>query len=148
MDVPLSVLAKSLSGFTICHFKDINHDPKAPAHFYVTVPINDDLSLLLCVITSQIENRVRYYHKTNERAIDALVQVDKKDLPFLDKVSVIECNQPVLIRRNEMDKIIDPKHKFKIICRDIPRDLKEKIVSAINKSPIVKPFIKKMLIKP
>jgi len=106
------------------------------------------LYLLLCVITSQIENRVWFYHRTNERAISALVHVDKNDLPFLDRASVIECNQPVLIRKNEMDKIIDPKHKFKIICRDIHRDIKEKIVSAINNSPIVKPFINKMLMQP
>lgn len=147
MDVPLSLIAKSLSGFCVCNFKDVNHDPKAPAHYYVSVPINDDLNLLLCVITSQINNRVRYYHRTNDKAISSLVRVDKNELPFLDKVSVIECNQPVLIRKNEIYKIVDPKHNFKIVCRDIPQDIKKQVIDAIANSPLVKPFIKKMLVQ-
>ena len=148
MDVPLSLVAKSLKGFCVCYFKNLSYDEKAPPHYFVTVPINDELSLLVCVITSQIENKLWFYHKTNEKAIQSLVRVDKNSLPFLKKESVIECNLPLLISRHEFTKIVDPKYKFKVVARDIPSEIKKNIIKAINNSPIVKPFIKKMLIQP
>lgn len=148
MGLPLGLIAKSLKGFCVCYFKNIQYDEKASPHYYITVPINDELSLLLCVITSQIENKIWYYHKTNEKAISSLVPIGKDSFPFLEKESVIECNLPFLISKHELTKIVDPRHKFKIVVRDIPSEIKKNIIRAINNSPIVKPFIKKMLIQP
>jgi len=71
--------------------------------------------------------------------------VDKGDLHFLKKASVIDCNQPILIHKNKFYKIIDPDHKFEVVSRNISTEVKKKIVKAIKDSPIVKPFIKKMI---
>lgn len=145
MDFPPDYIARTLSGFCVCYFKNTTHDPEAPPHYHITVPISDDSSLLLCIITSQIENKAWFYHGTNEKAISSLVRVDKRSLSFLKKESLIECNLPILIHKNQINKIVDPDHKFKIISRDIPEDIKEKIVQAIKASPIVKPFIKQLI---
>lgn len=145
VDFPPDYIAKTLSGFCICYFKNTKHDTEAPPHYHITIPINDDTGLLLCIITSQIENRVRYYRKTNKAAIQSLVSVNKGDLSFLKKESVIECNHPILIRKNEFSRIVDPDHKFKVISRNIPSNIKKEIIKAIKSSPIVKPFTKKLI---
>ena len=145
MDFPPDYIGKTLSGFCVCHFKNTTHDPEAPPHYHITVPINDDSSLLLCIVTSQVENKAWYYHKTNETAASCLVRVSKHELPFIKKESVIDCNQPMLIHKNKFGKIIDPDHKFEVVIRNIPKEIKEKIVKAIKDSPIVKPFIKKLI---
>ncbi len=145
MDIPPELVAKTLSGFSVCYFKNEEHQPDAPPHYHITVPINDDSSLLLTVITSQVETRQKYYERTNKEALSSLVTVSKKDLKFLKKKSIVECNQPQLIRKIDFNKIVDPDHDFKIVARDIPNELKEEIVQAIKASPIVKPFIKKMI---
>jgi hypothetical protein len=103
------------------------------------------LTAFFRIITSQIENKAWYYHKTKEAAESSLVLVSKGDLPFLKKVSVIDCNQPMLIYKNKFGKLIDHDHKFDIVSRSIPKEIKEKIVQAIKDSPIVKPFIKKLI---
>lgn len=145
MEIPPEVVAESLSGFSVCYFKNAEHDPDAPPHYYVTVPINDDSSLLLCFVTSQIENKSWYYNKTNKDALASLVGVNKSMLPFLKKDSFIDCNQPVLVRKKDFGKIVDFDHKFKVVTRKIPAGLKKRIVKAINDSPVVKPYIKKLV---
>lgn len=145
MDIPIDLISKSLTGYCVCRFKNINFAPEAPPHYYVVIPIKDDSNLLLCIITSQIENKVWYYHKKNDKAISCLVRIDTNTFPFLEKESVIECNQPFLIPKNELIKVVDQKHKFSVVTRNIPAEIKKKIVKAINDSPLVKPYIKKML---
>ncbi|MFV1951913.1 MAG: hypothetical protein ACC630_08185 [Nitrospinota bacterium] len=145
VEFPLDFIARTLSGFCVCYFKNATHDADAPPHFHITIPINDDASLLLCIITSQAESRIKYYKKTSEAAISSLLEVNNNDLSFLKKGSIVECNQPVLIHKQKFGKIVDPDHKFKVVSRDIPADIKEKIVKAIKDSPIVKPFIKKLI---
>lgn len=145
MDFPPNYIADTLSGFSVCYFKNTAHDPEAPLHYHITIPISDESSLLLCLVTSQIENKAWYYHKTNEEAEACLVLVNKNDFAFLKKDSVIDCNQPIFEHKNKFDRLVDPDHKFKVITRDIPDDVKEKIIKAIKDSPIVKGFIKKMI---
>ncbi len=145
VEIPPELIAKSLSGFCVCYFKNAEHAPEAPPHYHISVPITDDSSLLLTVITSQIENRERFYRRTNKSALSCLIKVTNKELLFLKKDSIIECNQPQLIRKIDFDKTIDPDHQFAVISRDISDNIKEKIVKAIKASPIVKPFIKKMV---
>ena len=145
MDIPPEYIAKTLTGFCVCYFKNTTHDPDAPPHHHITVPISDDSSLLLCIITSQVENKAWYYHKTNQAAGSSLVIVNRDELSFLKKMSVIDCNQPKLIHKSHFGKIVDPDHKFTIVTRNIPKEVKEKIVQAIKDSPIVKPFIKKLI---
>lgn len=68
VDFPPNYIAKTLSGFSICFFKNSTHDPEAPPHYHITVPITDESYLLLCVMTSQVENIAWYYHKKQWRS--------------------------------------------------------------------------------
>ncbi|KAF0144834.1 MAG: hypothetical protein FD156_1405 [Nitrospirae bacterium] len=146
IDIHPNYVAKTLTGFCVVYFKNRRHAPDVPPHYHITIPVNDDSSLLLGYITDEIENRLWYYRKANkEDAITSLVRVDKNILPFLKHESIIECNQALLVSKQEFDKIVDPKVKLDIKMRDIPKELKEKIIEAIKKSPVVKPFIKKLI---
>ncbi len=146
IDIPPNLIAETLSGFCVLYFKNLKHSSEAPPHYHISVPINDDSSLLLCYITGEIENRLWYYRKANkEDAISCLVRVDKSILSFLKHESIVECNQPVFVSKQEFDKIIDPNIKLDIKTRDIPKELKREIVKAIKNSPVVKPFIKKLI---
>ncbi|MDO8444529.1 MAG: hypothetical protein Q7T53_00235 [Deltaproteobacteria bacterium] len=147
VDLPPSLVIGSVTNPCIIHFKDVKHASDAPPHYYVAVPLNDDVSLLLCIITSQIEKRTTFYSKSNKTAISCLVPVDKHALPFLTRESIIECNQPEVLPKEELVKRVNPKHKFNVTQRDIPPDLKGKVLDAIKRSPLVEPFIKKMVEK-
>jgi hypothetical protein len=146
VDLPLNLIIECLTGFCVCYFKDKRHSPESPPHYYVTVPITNDTSLLLCIITSQVENQMWYYRNVNVSAISSLVRVDQSSLPFLTKESFIDCNRAELIRKNEFIKIVDSKPCLEIKTRDVPDELKREIISAINKSPLVKSFIKRLII--
>lgn len=143
MDLPNEVIISSIKSFCVCHFKDVKHNPDAKPHFYVNVPVNESSSLLLCIITSQIENRKNYYSKTNKKALNSLVYVDNMTLSFLSKESVIDCNQPELIGRHELIKMVDPKYGIEMKASQIPLNLQKKIIQAIQNSPVVKKYIKK-----
>lgn len=145
MRLPNALIIDSLTDFCVCHFKDSNHAPEAPPHYYATIPVIDKSSLLISIITSKKENKIRYYSRVNKTALQSMVPVDEKILSFLSKPSIIDCNQVELIRKEELELRIDPKHKINVISRDIPVKLKDEIVEAIKKSPLVKPYIKNLI---
>ena len=97
------------------------------------------------MITSQVQSKIDYYTRTNAVAVTSLVAVDGTDLRFLNRPSLIDCNSVELVPRAELSKKYDPAHGFKIKLPVVPDSLKNKIVAAINNSPIVKPIIKKLL---
>ena len=37
--------------------KDVKHAKEAPPHFYITFPIKDDLTLIICIITYQFGSK-------------------------------------------------------------------------------------------
>ncbi|KJU87687.1 hypothetical protein MBAV_000119, partial [Candidatus Magnetobacterium bavaricum] len=102
-------------------------------------------SLLLCIITSKVERRTKYYEFRHKTAVDCLVKVDNNILSFLKVESVIDCNSIELIPKKELLDRIDPTHSIVVKQRNISNELKEEIGRAIKKSPLVKPYIKKLL---
>jgi hypothetical protein len=110
MDLPPEVLLNSIRDFCILYFKDVNHAKEAPPHFYITFPIKDDLNLIICIITSQIGSKEKYYKRTNPKAIKSLIPIDSNIFSFLDrnKKSIIECNQAEFLSKEELVKRIDP----------------------------------------
>ena len=95
MEIPPGVLLNSIKDFCILYFKDVKHTKEAPTHFYVAFPVKDDLNLIICIITSQIESRERHYKRTNPKGIKSLVPIDNSIFSFLDrnKESIIDGNQ-------------------------------------------------------
>jgi hypothetical protein len=145
MDIPPGVLLNSIKDFCILYFKDAKHAKEAPSHFYVTFPIKDDLSLIICIITSQIESSERHYKRTNPKAVKSLVPIDRNIFSFLNKKSIIDCNQAELLSKEELKKRIDPGGPCEIKEKKVPSYLKKDIGSAIIQSPLIAPYIKKLI---
>lgn len=129
----------------ICHFKDVDFPENAPPHFYVVIPANDAVDLILCIITSKVEKREKYYWTRNPRAASSLVKIDSTIFPFLSKDSVIDCNQTQLLSKNDLKKKVHHKYDFNVKASDIPHSLLLEIKSAIKNSPLVRDSIKKLL---
>jgi hypothetical protein len=126
MDLPPEVLPNSIKDFCILFFKDVKHAQEAPPHFYVTFPIKDDLNLIICVISFQIESRERHYKRTNPKGIKSLVPIDNSIFSFLDrnKESIIDGNQSEFLSKEELKKRIDPKGPCEVKEGKIPSYLK------------------------
>ena len=144
-DVILNFISKE---FCICWFKDLNHNPEAPPHFYVNIPIKKKYCLLLCIITKQLSKRIKYY-SNKPTAIAALVKISNSDLHILNKKfdSCIDCNSAELFTIVELIDRIDPRYdiEIKMNNNEIPDELKSKIVNAINISPLVRRYIKDLI---
>jgi hypothetical protein len=148
--VPDEVIIRTISNeFCICWFKDLTYGPESLPHFYVCIPIKQKYSLLLCIITKQIQNKRKYYSK-NIKALSALVEVSYNDLYILDREynSVVDCNHAELFTIDELIERIDPEHgiEIKMGKKEIPHYLKIKIIKAIKLSPVVRPHYKKLLL--
>ncbi len=149
MHIPPNVSIKFLSDFCIIKFKNKAYHPESPLHNYINVPINDDSSLLLCIFTSQVENQASFYNRVNKKALDSLVYLKPNELPFLTVDTLIDCNNPELIPKENISDIVDEKHGLKITltAEKIPHWLKVKTIEAVFNSPLVKPYIKNMINK-
>jgi len=145
MDIPPGVLLNSIKDFCILHFKDIEHTKEAPPHFYVAFPIKDDLNLIICILTSQVESQKAYYKRTNPKAVKSLIKVNRNIFSFLKTETIIDCNKAELLSKEELTKRIDIGHPYKIKERKVPLYLKGEIGSAIIQSPLIPPYIKKLI---
>ena len=145
MDISPGALLNSINAFCILYFKDLNHDKDAPCHFYVAFPIKDDLSLIICILTSQVEAQKGYYKRTNPKAVKCLIEIDRNILSFLNKETIIDCNKAELLSKEELKKRIDPDHPCEIKERKVPSYLKREIGSAIIQSPLISAHIKKLI---
>lgn len=144
MIIPPSLQISSITSPCICHFKDKKHQAAGPPHFYVVIPVNGAIDLVLTMVTSQIESITGYY-SNYPKAFASLVAVDANVLPFLNRQSLINCNQIELIAKTELAKKFDPAHGFEMKMPAVPDVLMAKIIEAVENSPIVKPVIKKLL---
>ena len=99
------------------------------------------------MITSEDINRKEYYKRTlQHKAIGSLVRVNNNDFSFLDRDSIVECNQVEYLSIQEITHRVEEEKGFKIEKEKVPAYLRKEVVSAINNSPIVKPFMKKLAI--
>lgn len=143
--IPPSIQINTIVAPCVCHFKDKQHRPEGPPHFYVIIPVNSATDLVLTMITSQVASTTAYYSNKPD-AYASLVAVGKNDLPFLSvNPSLINCNNVELVPKAELSKKFDPAHGFEMKLPSVPEELKKRIIEAIHNSPIVKPIIKKLL---
>jgi len=144
--LPPQVVINSINDFCVLYFKDLNHEKDAPSHFHIVFPVNNESGLILTIITKQIDKRIDYYQRRQkEDAVNALVFVDKDIFDFLTQKSVADCNRAELLTKTELLQRIDLRKEMFIKCRDIPSFLKKEICSAIRKSPLISPQVKKMV---
>lgn len=146
-DIVINQLIKN-DQFYLCIFTDISHKPKAAPHFYFFVPVKIKYNLLICMITSQVD-KIRNFYISNKKASASLINIDKEDLSVIQKESVIDCNNTELLTKQQLIRRIDPKKSIKIVRyeKDIPNDLKERIINGIENSPLTNQYIKNILVK-
>lgn len=145
ISIPPSIQISSISAPCVCHFKDKQHHPDGPPHFYVIIPVNTATDLVLTMITSQIESRTAYYSNRPD-AFASLIAVEKCELPFLSvNPSLIDCNNVEVVPKADLSNKYDPVYGFEMKMSSVPEALQKKIVAAIQNSPIVKPVVKKLL---
>jgi PemK-like protein. len=121
----------------VWHITDPSLVGKQKEHFYIVVPLTDNKFILLCLITSQGENKKRFYD--SNPLINYLIKTNKKELDCLNKDSFIDCNQPQFISKTDLKNKIS---ELKVIDTVISKSLKSKILTSLKKSPAVKPFVK------
>lgn len=97
------------AGFKICLFKDNKHKNTAPAHFHFIIPLNTGRNLVVCIVTSQIERQSEYY-EYDRKYLNSMIPVDETNFHFLDRQSVVECNQAEYLTVSELHKRIDFNH--------------------------------------
>jgi len=130
----------------VVSFKNKQYDLSAPSHYHISLPVSDNTFVMLCIITSKIENRVLYYKNINEKAIDSLVAVSPQNIDILRKDSLIDCNRPIYGNKKEVWKKYIIENSFKNIANVyISDNLKSSIIGAVLESPLVKYSIKNML---
>lgn len=103
--------------------------------------------MVICIITSQMNKKISYYERVNQKAIPCLVHADQRDLTFLNpkRPSLIDCNSAELLSKGQLNHRMDTSHGIEVAQREIPDDLVEKVTNAILNSPVVKPNVKKAL---
>jgi len=151
MNLPLETIVSGLcaknAGFNLVHFRDATHSKNAPAHFWVSISVDNDRHLLLSIVTTQMARLEREYIRQNiESALDCLVPLSNSDLNAITTNCVIDCNATMLLTTLELVAKIDTtyysaasKHNFDFIHndKDFDVELKKRIISAIRNSPKV-----------
>ena len=132
----------ALNSCSIIRFKDKRLHNSVSRHYYVAIPVDKDTSLLLCIITSKVENRMDYAKRM--KSIDGLVKVSKKDIPCLDMESVIDCNQTTLVSKDSGKLFWLEISTFESKGLLSP-EVKNKVFTAIRKSTVIPEAIKQML---
>ncbi|MBI3584763.1 MAG: hypothetical protein HY096_12580 [Nitrospinae bacterium] len=145
MELPPKILIDSINDWCICHYKDKTFNSDAPSHFYTVIPVENNKKLIKCIITSKIDKKKKYYNASRPEAVKSLIFINIDTFKFLTEESVIDCNRAELISKEDLAEEIDRSHGFKIISRDFPDNLKEKVIQAIKNSPLVRNHIKKLL---
>lgn len=151
MDLPVEIAVKGIDPFSdsIYLFKNKNHSKSAPMHYHIALPtVDDNIFVLLVMMTSQEEKLTNYYHKLNDkRILQSVISVLKSQLSIISKPStVIDCNNPIFLTRNELALIVDGS--LKSIHQLISVDLKKELIKGIKNSPMVKDYIKNSIYDP
>jgi hypothetical protein len=135
------------AGFSICYFKNKNHFPDAPAHHHVIISLKDGTNIVVCIVTSQVQKRASYYERIDLDALDSLVPLDPTSFRFITTPCVIDCNKAELLTHHELTLVIDKNVGIELKAHDgsIDIELKQKVLQAIYKSPVVKPHVKSAL---
>lgn len=124
---------------SVLYFTEINFNKP---HYYIIIPTqNSDKCVILTMLTSQIEKRLRYC-KDNENYKNSILLIEKEKIDFLTaEISLIDCNRPVIKTKDEILRY----ENLKIISTKIPREIIKEITKKINKSEQVKPSVKKLI---
>ncbi|WP_413854192.1 hypothetical protein, partial [Candidatus Ruminimicrobium bovinum] len=124
--------------WVIWYFENIQHTGEIKPHYNIVIPITENKSILFCLITSKVEKIKRFYANKQEK--NSLIELSNKDLSCLTKNSIINCNVPKLVSKEELCRVTRNFKEIKNV--QISRQLKDRIQIAILESPVVEQIIK------
>lgn len=135
-----------IDGYKISHFKELEFEDSAPAHYYVTFCLeNMELSIACSLITSK-ETNIKIYKKHYPYALESVIKLEKGLFPFLtEEMSYLDCNDCKLFDLDGLKTKLCPIIGFKVKNYKIPQDLIITIKDAIQKSDVVSDKIKNYL---
>lgn len=144
LKITLPITLKSLNGFRVVLYQD-NTLEFPDRHWYIIIRIKDDDSFISIIITSQKTKRRHYYRNSPKpKAAECLVEINSDDFVFLTKESAINCNEAKLFSIDELISTIDEVKGFKVEDERVEAYLRKEIVSAILKSPLTLPIVKRL----
>jgi hypothetical protein len=144
LKIRVQVILKELKEWSVIWFQDNALKHPGP-HWYIIIPTPDPSHFLLNMITSQGDNRIKYYKNTRKpQAAKCLVKISNDEFEFLSLNSVIDCNGCERLSAEEIIHRMDEATGFNQYPNKIPAYLKKEIVSAIMGSPLIAPFIQKI----
>ncbi len=147
MDLPLELVIENIEdsfvGGKLYLFKNKNYDKNASAHYHIALRAKDSQYLILNMITSKVEKKIRYYTLTNKNLIDSVIQISSDDIALLSKDSCIDCNQPMYVTKEELNALVADGIKY--IKTTINKNLKQTIIEAVLSSSMVRDEIKEDL---
>lgn len=144
MDLPLNLVVKNIEDTfksnKLYLFKNINFSTNSPSHYHIALSTKDGKYIVLSMITSQVDKKIKYYNLTNKALIKGIVSISNNELSLLDRDSCIDCNQPMYVTNEELIALV--KDEIKFINIKIESSLKNKIIKAIKASDMVRDEIK------
>lgn len=146
MGIPESTPEEMPSEWFVVYIK--TPDISTP-HYHICIPINKEHCIIACIITSKIDNNIKYYQV--KKATHSLVHINNSDLSCLTQNSIVNCNKAKIILSSDFAKNIKISKQEKTNSVKINYQLKKKISLAITTSKIVsddiKDFVKNLKIK-
>ena len=149
----LDRLADPNAGFNICKFKDKTLPPRVVPHYHVIISLGNNQAIVICIITSELENRKNYYERIaaktgNATLLDSLIALDKTKLKCFTLNSIVDCHQAECLTLDELHSRIDYTHPIRFQLepdganRFFDEEQKESIVKGILNSSIVRDIVK------
>jgi len=133
-------------------FKDKNHSPNSPKHYHLCLPTIDNKYICLVMFSRSYEKIKSQYERidktttfpNDKKCVDSLIDVDQSSkINFVKQKSIINCNSPIYGSLEELKNKIDGS--LKVIETNIPADIYNSLIVAVNNSPVVKQYIKQNL---
>ena len=94
-------------------FKNKNYDKEAPPHFHIALKTIQDEYLVLSMITSQVEKKIRYYTLTNRSLLDSVLIINCDDIDILEKENSSKENEEIQKTIENVNKLIEINKKIK-----------------------------------
>lgn len=154
MDLPPSALVRTLSSreVYVLRFQHAAHKDNPKPHYWIFLPVRDDGYLCFCMFTTQFQGRHQFYNRPphGEAAVEALHYVPPGTVHFLRSPNgcLVDCNAPQLVTRPQLASCISPEKPLEVVASaaDLPRGFAKELTAKIRRSPVVKPYVKRLLL--
>ena len=143
MRLPPDIVINNISDWKVLYFKDLAKGASCPPHFHVVIPTLQNQYLVLCLISTKIDQRKKFYSPAGEEKY--LVQVSHDTLSCLTKESIVDCPAAELLDRDTLLNRIEELNNLKTVGCEVSSSLRARIKKAIMSSAVVETRIKKLI---